>query len=154
MKDFSLHITACMADLQKFIEAQEKDYPIALNEIKKGRKRSHWMWYIFPQIKGLGSSSTSKFYAINSIDEAEEFLQHPVLGVRLMEICHALLALTTNNATSVFGTPDDMKLSSCITLFASAKNADPVFQLVLDKFFNGRKDEKTLAILTQQPGKT
>lgn len=138
-----------MAHLQRFIDAQKTDYTTALQEIRNGRKISHWMWYIFPQIEGLGFSSTSKFYAIANLDEAAQFLQHPVLGKRLIEICQALLALKANDAQQVFGTPDHLKLRSCMTLFASAKNTDPVFQSVLNKFFNGRMDEKTLAILTQ-----
>ena len=136
-----------MADLQRFIDAQKKDYPIALVEIKKGRKRSHWMWYIFPQIQGLGFSETSKLYGIKNQNEAEEYLTHPLLGSRLIEISNALLALKTDKAGEVLGSPDDLKLRSSMTLFASVKNANPVFQSVLDKFFNGEKDKKTLELL-------
>lgn len=131
-------------DLQRFISAQQRDYETALSEIKNGRKRSHWMWYIFPQIQGLGFSSTSKYYAIKDIHEAEAYLAHPVLGKRLIEISNELLKLSTHNANVVFGSPDDMKLRSSITLFASVPNADGVFQKVLDKFFNGEKDQLTL----------
>jgi uncharacterized protein (DUF1810 family) len=136
-----------MADLQKFIEAQAKDYTIALEEIQNGKKESHWMWYIFPQIHGLGFSETSIFYAIKSNNEAEEYLTHPVLGSRLIKISNALLALATNNASQIFGIPDDLKLKSSMTLFASVKNADRVFQFVLDKFFKGEKDGKTIELL-------
>lgn len=134
--------------LQRFIDAQERDYQIALSEIQKGRKRSHWMWYIFPQIKGLGFSETSKFYAIKNIGEAEEFLADPVLGKRLIEISKELLKLKTNDANQIFGSPDDLKLKSSMTLFASVPNSDRVFQSVLEKFFNGQKDERTLEIIS------
>ncbi|HEU5052309.1 MAG TPA: DUF1810 domain-containing protein [Hanamia sp.] len=136
--------------LQRFINAQERDYQIALSEIQKGRKRSHWMWYIFPQIKGLGFSQTSKFYAIKNINEAEEYLADPVLGKRLIEISSELLKLKTNDANQVFGSPDDLKLKSSMTLFGSLPNTDPVFEYVLKKFFDGEKDEKTLRILSEE----
>ena len=134
-------------NLQRFMEAQERDYKTALSEIKAGRKRSHWMWYIFPQIQGLGYSDTSRYYAIKNIQEAEAYLHHPILGKRLMEICEELIKLQSSNPTQVFGTPDDMKLRSSITLFASVPGAGKVFQMVLDKFFQGLKDHKTVAML-------
>ena len=134
-------------DLQRFIEPQKRDYEIALSEIKQGRKRSHWMWYIFPQIQGLGFSSTSKLYAIKDLSEAEAYLQHPVLGARLLNICNELLKLTSNDAHSIFGSPDDLKLKSSLTLFSSVPNTNPVFQLLLEKFFHGTKDDKTLQII-------
>jgi uncharacterized protein (DUF1810 family) len=134
-------------DLERFIEAQEKDYETALAEIKAGRKRSHWMWYIFPQINGLGYSEISKFYAIKDLAEAGRYLRHPVLGSRLAEICSELLKAPGNNATAIFGSPDDMKLKSCMTLFNEVAGADVVFLSVLEKFFNGAKDEQTLKIL-------
>ena len=133
-------------NLERFIDAQEASYEIALSEIKTGRKKSHWMWYIFPQIQGLGFSETSKFYAIKDIDEARAFVEHPVLGERLISICNALLQLETNNAHKIFGSPDDLKLQSSMTLFSSL-NINPVFQKVLEKFFNGIKDDKTLQII-------
>lgn len=136
-----------MADsnsLQRFIDAQETDYAIALSEIKKGRKQSHWMWYIFPQLQGLGFSTTSKFYAIQDTKEAHLFLEHPILGSRIREISSELLKLSSSNPTSVFGSPDDMKLKSSMTLFATLPSSDPVFQHVLDKFFEGQKDEMTI----------
>ena len=136
--------------LQRFIDAQEKDYETALAEISQGRKRSHWIWYIFPQIQGLGFSETSKFYAIKNIDEAAEYLKHPVLGERLIRICHALIKNPGNDANKIFGSPDDMKLKSSMTLFAELPGTDPVFQKVLDKFFNGTRDSKTIEILTSQ----
>ena len=136
-------------NLKRFITAQEASYPIALAEIKNGKKRSHWMWYIFPQIQGLGYSETSRFYAIKDMHEAEAFLQHPVLGSRLVEICNALLGVEGNDAHTIFGSPDDVKLKSSMTLFASL-HTDPVFDLVLQKFFNGKKDDRTLQIIDRQ----
>ena len=136
-------------NLQRFITAQQTDYATALAEIKQGLKRSHWIWYIFPQIAGLGFSETSKHYALQNAEEAEAYLNHPVLGTRLIEICSELLKLPTNNATQVFGTPDDMKLRSCVTLFASLPDADPVFKQVLDKFFGGEGDKLTIQILAK-----
>ena len=136
--------------LQRFVEAQATDYEIALTEIKKGKKQSHWMWYIFPQIIGLGSSSTSKFYAIKDIKEADDFLNHPVLGKRLIEISNELLKLNTKDANKIFGSPDDMKLKSAMTLFVHLNNTDEVFQKVLDKFFGGDIDFITLRIIKSQ----
>jgi len=129
--------------------AQERDYPIALTEIKSGRKRSHWMWYIFPQIKGLGFSSTSQHYGINSLKEADAYSRHPVLGERMVAICKALLELESNNATEIFGSPDDLKLRSSMTLFSAIPGSDPVFQQVLDKFFKGKADQQTMTILNR-----
>jgi len=134
--------------LRRFMEAREMNYATALSEIKNGRKRSHWMWYIFPQIQGLGFSETSKFYAIKDLAEAEEFLKHPVLGERLVEICHELLTLDSNNAYQIFGSPDDLKLKSSMTLFASLPDTNPVFDEVLKKYFDGTKDKKTLEIIS------
>ena len=137
-------------NLQRFRKAQESDYETALSEIKKGRKRSHWIWYIFPQINGLGFSETSQYYAIKSKEEAAAYLAHPVLGKRLTEMCEALLQLPDNNAHNIFGSPDDLKLKSCMTLFVSLPHTHPVFDAVLQKFFNGKKDEETIRILEQQ----
>jgi len=136
--------------LARFLEAQRSDYQIALSEIKNGRKRGHWMWYIFPQIKGLGFSETSKFYAIKDRTEAEDFLKHPILGARLIAICNELLKAGCNDANRIFGSPDDLKLKSCMSLFSSLTPTDPVFQLILEKFFHGTKDNKTLGIIDQQ----
>lgn len=134
-------------DLSRFIDAQSHSYQNALTEIRNGRKTSHWMWYIFPQIRGLGRSSTSQYYAIQGLDEAAAFLQDPYLGRNLREICHVLLSLETNNATEVFGKPDDKKLKSSMTLFSLVTDTDPVFQDVLNKYFGGQRDDKTLKIL-------
>ncbi len=134
-------------NLDRFLNAQKRDYSIALSEIQNGRKRSHWMWYIFPQVTGLGYSETSRHYAIQNLDEAAAYLGHPVLGNRLIEISTALLNLPSNNAGAVFGSPDDMKLKSSMTLFASVPGADVVFEKVLEKYFNGQKDKATINIL-------
>jgi len=132
--------------LDRFIKAQEMDYEIALSEIKSGRKRSHWMWYIFPQMKGLGFSSTAQYYAIQNKKEAEEYLAHPVLGKRLLEISEALLEIKSNDAGRVMGYPDDMKLRSSMTLFYLVSGED-IFKKVLDKFFDGKIDKKTEELL-------
>lgn len=135
-----------MHDLNRFISAQERSYDAALREIKSGHKATHWMWYIFPQIAGLGFSSTARFYAISSMQEAKDYYAHPVLGKRLVEISEALLALDTSDAGAVMGYPDDLKLRSSMTLFLAA-SGDAVFQKVLDKFYSGKPDSKTLSIL-------
>lgn len=136
-------------NLQRFLDAQQRDYATALAEIRAGRKRSHWMWYIFPQMQGLGFSETARFYAIQSRQEAEAYVQHPVLGARLQEISNALLTLESTNVTRIMGNSDDVKLKSSMTLFGALEDADPVFQRVLDKFFGGTPDTKTLQILRQ-----
>lgn len=132
--------------LQRFIDAQEGIFDIALQEIKDGRKRSHWMWFVFPQLKGLGRSSTSMYYGLDDADEARNYLNHHILGKRLREISNTLIELPISNAHEIFGSPDDMKLRSCMTLF-DAIEPNSVFQEVLDKFFYGRKDNRTLSIL-------
>jgi uncharacterized protein (DUF1810 family) len=134
-------------DLSRFIGAQEKDYAIALSEIQCGKKRSHWMWYIFPQIAGLGLSDTSKFYALKGQAEAEAYSKHPVLGKRLIEISEVLLALEDNHATRIFGSPDDLKFKSSMTLFAALPDSNPIFNKVLVKFFNAIPDWETLRLL-------
>ena len=136
-----------MNDLKRFLEAQENDFETALAEIQNGRKQSHWMWYIFPQIAGLGFSPTSKFYAIKDRDEAESYLAHPLLGKRLVEISNALLEVEGKTASQIFGSPDDVKLKSSMTLFGALENTNPVFQRVLDKYFNGAKDRRTLELI-------
>ena len=134
--------------LERFIKAQNNTYEEALNEIKAGRKRSHWIWFIFPQMKDLGFSHMSQFYGIENIDEAREYLANPVLGTRLVEISEALLNLQENDPAVVMGgSPDDMKLQSSMTLFAAVSDDNSVFHRVLDKFFGGEKDRKTLEIL-------
>lgn len=134
--------------LRRFLSAQERDYDRALEEIRGGRKRSHWMWYIFPQIQGLGFSSTAQYYGVKDLEEAKDYMEHPLLSARLVEISEALLTLPTDNATAVMGYPDDLKLCSCMTLFEQAKPEEPVFGKVLDKFYGGERDARTLAILS------
>ena len=133
-------------DLNRFVEAQKHSYEIALGEMRTGRKRSHWMWYIFPQIKGLGFSSTAQYYAIQNKREAKDYLEHPVLGKRLLEISEVMLKISSNDAGEVFGYPDDMKLRSSMTLFYLV-SGNIIFKKVLDKFFDGKLDEKTKKIL-------
>lgn len=136
-----------MSDLNRFLEAQERDFETAFSEIRSGRKHSHWMWYIFPQIAGLGFSSTSKFYAIKDVSEAEDFLKHPILGERLLKISNALLDINGKTAHEIFGSPDDTKLKSSMTLFGALDESDPVFRRVLDKYFDGDQDRRTLDLI-------
>lgn len=135
-------------DLERFLKAQEKDYDIALNEVRSGRKKSHWIWYIFPQISGLGFSSTSKYYSIKDKKEAEDYLKNKVLRNRLLEISNALLELDSDDATYIMGYPDDLKLKSCMTLFSLVSDEE-VFQKVLNKFYDGEKDEMTISLLNK-----
>ena len=137
-----------MYDLSRFLEAQKNSYDTALREIRAGRKRSHWMWYIFPQIRGLGYSAMAQHYAIRNLGEAREYLQHPLLGPRLIEISEALLSLDESDPRRVMGSPDDLKLRSCMTLFQCAAPDQPVFGKVLDKFYGGQPDGRTLEILS------
>jgi len=138
-------------DLDRFIGAQAGAYARAIHELRAGRKRSHWMWYVFPQFAGLGFSSTSQRYAIRSRAEAEAYLRHPVLGPRLVEICEAALGIEGRSAFEVFGSPDDLKLKSCATLFAAASPPGSVFERVLEKYFRGARDEQTLRLLGESP---
>ena len=137
-------------DLNRFVDAQQGVYEGALAEIRSGLKRSHWMWFIFPQIEGLGFSEISKRYAIRSLAEAEAYLRHPVLGPRLIECADAALNVVGKSAAEIFGYPDDMKLRSCATLFAHVLPAGSVFHQLLDKFFEGKADERTLQVLSGQ----
>jgi uncharacterized protein (DUF1810 family) len=133
--------------LQRFIDAQATTYKNAQAEVGNGRKQSHWMWFIFPQVQGLGYSETARYYAIKNLEEAAEYLRHPVLGSRLIDLCQLLLSLKTADAHEIFGSPDDVKLKSSMTLFAQVPGANPVFQQVLDKYYKGEKDKRTLAII-------
>jgi uncharacterized protein (DUF1810 family) len=134
-------------NLKRFVEAQEKIYPQALAEIRNGSKESHWMWFIFPQFQGLGFSSTSMRYAIKSLAEAKAFLAHPILGPRLVECAEAALGVEGRSANEIFDSPDDMKLKSCATLFASVTPAGSVFHRLIEKFFEDKRDQKTLRLL-------
>lgn len=136
-----------MPNLERFLEAQERAYETALAEVRAGQKQSHWIWYIFPQVRGLGYSSTAKYYAIADLEEAKEYMAEPVLRARLLEVSKALLKLPSSNASAVMGYPDDLKLRSSMTLFSVAAPEEKVFQQVLDKFFDGKPDGKTLEIL-------
>lgn len=137
-------------NLSRFAQAQEDDYERALSEIKSGRKRTHWMWYIFPQFEGLAYSATSQQYSIKSIDEARAYLDHPVLGPRLLECAEAVLRVEGRSATEIFGSPDDLKLRSCATLFACVSDPGSVFERLLAKYYDGRRDEKTLGLLRRR----
>jgi uncharacterized protein (DUF1810 family) len=141
------HIEPDPFDLRRFTGAQESTYLDALNELKRGRKESHWIWFIFPQIDGLGYSPTSKHYAIKSLEEVRQYLAHPVLGARLKECCEAVLALPPQSISDIFGPPDDLKFRSSMTLFAVAAGRDSIFTKLLEKFLAGQPDEKTLEIL-------
>jgi uncharacterized protein (DUF1810 family) len=134
--------------LKRFTDARENSYATAFSEIQQGKKQSHWMWFIFPQIAGLGFSETSRYYAIKDLREAAGYLKHPVLGPGLINISRELLKLKTNDAHQIFGSPDDLKLQSSMTLFSVLPETDPVFQQVLEKFFNGKKDPKTLDLIS------
>lgn len=138
-----------MQNLDRFLKAQDSSYDAALREICAGQKRSHWIWYIFPQIQGLGFSSTAQYYAISDIEEAKAYLAEPTLRARLLEISEALLTLESSDPTRVMGYPDDLKLRSSMTLFAEAEPECEVFQKVLDKYYRGRKDPRTLEILNR-----
>ena len=139
-----------MYNLDRFIQAQAYNYNDALREIRSGRKQSCWMWYVFPQIRGLGRSSMARTYELESIEEAKEYLAHPILGARLQEICEAALQTESDNAGMVFGFPDDMKLRYSMTLFEQADPENPIYGKLLDKFFHGNRDEMTLRILKEQ----
>lgn len=134
-------------NLKRFLDAQDRDYSRALTEIKNGRKTGHWIWYIFPQITGLGFSDTTLYYGIKDIQEANDYLKHPVLGSRLIEIAKAFLTLESKTANQILGSPDDLKVRSCMTLFNLLKDTDPIFQAVLDKYYKGIPDQKTLDII-------
>ena len=138
--------------LSRFVQAQQNDYEQALSEIRRGRKRTHWMWYMFPQLDGLALSSTSKHYAIRSLDEARAYVSHPVLGPRLLECAEALLRVEGRSANEIFGSPHDLKLRSCATLFACVSPPDSVFGRLLTKYYPAGWDSKTLSLLGIAPG--
>lgn len=138
-------------DLERFVRAQEPSYATALAEIQTGRKLSHWMWYVFPQLAGLGSSPTAEYYAITSREEAQAYLRHPVLGPRLIACAEAACAVRARSAREIFGSPDDLKLRSSATLFAQVSPAGSAFHRLLDRFFDGQPDARTLQLL-EKPG--
>lgn len=136
-----------MYDVSRFTEAHKRAYPTALAEIRRGRKMSHWMWYIFPQVAGLGFSSTAQYYAISGLEEARAFLADETLRSNLVEISSALLQLPGDDAEAVMGWPDCLKLRSSMTLFKYAAPDEPVFQQVLDKYYRGEDDFRTMDLL-------
>ncbi len=140
-------------DLERFVEAQSESYESAVAEIRAGRKQSHWMWFVFPQVQGLGYSATARRYGITGLAEARAYLSHPVLGARLRECAEALEALDSRESvTGIFGSTDAMKLRSSLTLFAHAAGQELVFERLLDKYFAGRRDDLTVGVLQGQAG--
>lgn len=139
-----------MWDLERFVLAQQVNYEDALREMRCGRKQTHWMWYIFPQLRGLGRSVMSMQYGLDGLEEARAYLAHPVLGPRLLECCEAVLKADSNDPWEVFGSPDDLKFCSCLTLLALAAPSVPIFEQLLDKFYGGQKDLRTIQILNRR----
>jgi uncharacterized protein (DUF1810 family) len=135
------------SNLSRFVEAQQDTYEAALSELQSGNKRGHWMWFIFPQLRGLGHSETSRYFGIADIAEAEAYLRHPTLGRRLLDCTNTVLGLTDVSANAVFGHPDDLKFISSMTLFCSIPGASDVFHRTLIKFNAGKKDTVTLGLL-------
>jgi uncharacterized protein (DUF1810 family) len=131
-------------NLQRFVDAQHPIYGQVRDELQAGQKETHWMWFIFPQIKGLGSSPTAQKYAITGIEEARAYLDHPLLGFRLRECTHLVNGIVGRSIEDIFGYPDHLKFHSSMTLFAHVVTADEVFAIALDKYFNGKDDRKTL----------
>lgn len=132
-------------DLQRFVDAQDPVMSEVRGELRAGRKRSHWMWFVFPQLAGLGRSAMAQYYAIASLDEARAYLAHPVLGARLRECSALVLAVQGRSIGEIFGAPDDLKFWSCMTLFAAADPSEPVFRDCLQRYFGGRSDRGTLS---------
>ena len=137
-------------NLQRFLTAQAEDYDCALGELKRGRKESHWIWYIFPQVAGLGHSSTAQEYAIQSRSEAVAYLSHAILGTRLQRCCEALLKHQSKKVQDIMGFPDDLKLCSSMTLFALVSAQDSIFHKLLNGFYSGKMDERTIAFLNSK----
>ncbi|SHE75277.1 Uncharacterized protein, DUF1810 family [Microbulbifer donghaiensis] len=134
-------------DLQRFVEAQSHNYDAALAELSAGQKRSHWMWYIFPQFRGLGHSAMAQRYAIKDLEEARAYLDHPVLGPRLKDCCEQLLQVEGRSAHEIMGSPDDIKLRSSMTLFSVVEDGSSVFDRVLNKYYDGQPDSRSLEII-------
>jgi uncharacterized protein (DUF1810 family) len=139
-------------DLERFVEAQDRVYDEVRRELAAGRKTTHWMWFVFPQLRGLGHSATAQHYGIGSRDEAASYLQHPVLGARLRECVGRVLAIDGATAHAIFGSPDDLKFRSSMTLFAAVAPSEPLFRRALDKYFEGAADPATLAMLRIESG--
>ena len=134
-------------DLNRFLLAQEGDFDTALSEITSGKKRTHWMWFIFPQFDGLGYSSTSRHFAIKNLEEAKAYLEHPILGTRLFACAEAVMGIEGRTAHEIFGSPDDTKLKSCATLFACVSGPGSIFDRLLVKYYQVKRDEKTLKLV-------
>jgi uncharacterized protein (DUF1810 family) len=139
-----------MGDLRRFVEAQAPVYERVLGELTAGRKQSHWMWFVFPQLKALGRSATAQFYGLDDLAEAQSYCAHPVLGPRLNECVLAVLEVPSKTAHEIFGSPDDLKFCSCLTLFERV-SPDECFGVALECFYGGRRDEKTKALLEERP---
>jgi uncharacterized protein (DUF1810 family) len=138
--------------LQRFVEAQARVYDRVVEELRQGRKQSHWMWFIFPQLRGLGRSETARFYGLAGLDEARAYLAHPLLGPRLRACVGLMNAIEGANARAVLGSPDDLKFRSCLTLFEAADPGEPAFRGALDRYFEGGRDRATLDLLKETPG--
>lgn len=138
-------------DLGRFVQAQDRVYDEVLAELRAGRKRSHWMWFVFPQLRNLGRSATAQHYGLSSRAEAEAYARHPVLGPRLADCTRLVLAVQGRSAHEILGSPDDMKLHSCMTLFRAACPEEPLFRQALDQYFGGRPDPRTLELLAAEP---
>lgn len=137
-------------ELDRFVSAQDGTYDKALAELRAGRKQTHWMWFVFPQLRGLGASPTAQYYGLASLDEARAYLAHDVLGPRLIECTKAVLGVHGSSLHEIFGSPDDLKFCSCMTLFALASDgAGNVFRQALARYCSGRSDERTVALLTR-----
>ena len=134
-------------NIERFIKIQKEDYAMALKEIKNGRKRNHWMWYIFPQLKGLGTSAMAKYYGLENLEEAKEYYNNDYLRKNLLEITNALLSLDNTNIESILGYPDNLKLLSCMTLFEIVDKNEKIFSQILDKYYNGKRDTNTINLI-------
>ena len=139
-------------DLDRFVVAQEPVFRVVLDELEAGRKRTHWMWFVFPQLRGLGQSPTAVFYGIGSLPEARAYLAHPVLGPRLVLCTRTVLGIEDRSLAAIFGSPDDMKFRSSMTLFSRATDSEPLFRQALERCCEGRADERTLALLGGRAG--
>jgi len=135
-------------DLARFVSAQQPVMDAVLEELRAGRKRTHWMWFVFPQLAGLGASAMAQRYAIAGLDEARAYMAHPVLGPRLKDCCESLLSQPDDDIHAVMGSPDDVKLRSCLTLFELAAPAEAVFARCLERFYGGQRDARTLQLLS------
>ena len=134
-------------NIERFIKIQKEDYAMALKEIKNGRKRTHWMWYIFPQLKGLGTSAMAQYYGLENLEEAKEYYNNNYLRKNLLEITKALLSLDNTNIESILGYPDNLKLLSCMTLFEIVDKNEKTFSQILDKYYNGKRDTNTIHLI-------